>query len=97
MADSSTSATPSLASRMTKDDKPVEEPTSDATATSQPTSSINPEDPSLAEAQNDGAFSAPGGTIMPEPEFDVNVTLADIQADPNNPLYSIKSFNDLDL
>ncbi|KAF3087377.1 RNA helicase required for poly(A+) mRNA export [Orbilia oligospora] len=32
-----------------------------------------------------------------ENEHDVNVTLADLQADPNSPLYSIKEFTDLGL
>ena len=32
-----------------------------------------------------------------EPEYDVNVKLNDIQADPNNPLYSIKTFEDMNL
>jgi ATP-dependent RNA helicase DDX19/DBP5 len=34
---------------------------------------------------------------LDEPEYDVNVSLADLQADPNNPLYSIKEFKDLNL
>lgn len=29
--------------------------------------------------------------------YDVAVKLADLQADPNNPLYSVKSFDDLGL
>jgi ATP-dependent RNA helicase DDX19/DBP5 len=30
-------------------------------------------------------------------EKDVQVTLADLQADPNNPLYSAKTFEELNL
>lgn len=37
-----------------------------------------------------------GGELL-EPEFDVNVTLVDVQSDPNNPLFSIKQFSDLNL
>ena len=32
-----------------------------------------------------------------ESKYDVQVTLADQQADPNSPLYSVKSFDDLGL
>jgi ATP-dependent RNA helicase DDX19/DBP5 len=34
---------------------------------------------------------------LSEPEYDVEVTLADMQADPNNPLFSVKDFKDLNL
>jgi hypothetical protein len=51
----------------------------------------------VGDAQADGPFNAPGGHIMPEPEYDVQVTLADMQADPDNPLFSVKSFNQLEL
>jgi ATP-dependent RNA helicase DDX19/DBP5 len=30
-----------------------------------------------------------------EPDYNVEVKLSDIQADPNNPLYSVKSFEEL--
>ncbi|EMC99068.1 hypothetical protein BAUCODRAFT_65106 [Baudoinia panamericana UAMH 10762] len=56
------------------------------------------ENGSLEEAQQDGATQWMGGTQgLDEPEFDVNVKLADLQDDPNNPLYSAKSFDDLNL
>ena len=52
----------------------------------------------LAEAQTDGAGQAGNGTAgIYEPSYDVDVKLNDIQADPNNPLYSVKSFEQLDL
>src|ERR1700753_1266866 len=35
------------------------------------------------------------GNGLSEPEYDVEVTLADLQADPSNPLYSVKDFKDL--
>ncbi|KAK5115360.1 RNA helicase required for poly(A+) mRNA export [Meristemomyces frigidus] len=52
---------------------------------------------SLNSAQTDGATSWLNGSGLDEPEFDVNVKLADLQDDPNNPLYSAKSFDDLNL
>ena len=54
--------------------------------------------PSDMAAQTDGATTWMGGSSgLDEPEFDVNVKLADLQADPNNPLYSVKSFEQLNL
>lgn len=47
--------------------------------------------------QTDGAPSALGGTDLHEPEYNVNVKLSDLQADPNNPLFSIKTFEELGL
>lgn len=47
--------------------------------------------------QTDGAGEELGGSNLQEPEYDVEVKLSDIQADPNNPLFSIKSFNELGL
>ena len=61
------------------------------------------EESSLEDAQKDGAnvwlngspgFDQPG---LSEPEFDVNVKLADLQEDPNNPLFSAKSFEELNM
>jgi ATP-dependent RNA helicase DDX19/DBP5 len=86
---------PSLASRMTKDGKPVEQPSAEASApAADPTEGAK--EP-VANDQVDGVFSTPGGNILPEPEYSVHVTLANMQEDPDNPLYSIKSFNELDL
>ena len=49
-------------------------------------------------AQVDGATTWQNGSEgLDEPEFDVNVKLADLQEDPNNPLYSAKSFDQLNL
>ncbi|EXJ81935.1 ATP-dependent RNA helicase DBP5 [Capronia coronata CBS 617.96] len=47
--------------------------------------------------QVDGATAPFGGSDLQEPEFDVEVKLADMQADPNNPLYSAASFEQLGL
>lgn len=53
---------------------------------------------SLEMAQKDGATQFTGGSEgLDEPEFDVNVKLADLQDDPNNPLYSVKTFAELNL
>lgn len=55
-------------------------------------------DDSLAMAQQDGATTYMHGSQgLDEPEFDVNVKLADLQDDPNNPLYSAKTFEELNL
>ncbi|KAK5124691.1 hypothetical protein LTR85_001404 [Meristemomyces frigidus] len=55
-------------------------------------------DSSLEMAQTDGATTWMNGSAgLDEPEFDVNVKLADLQDDPNNPLYSVKSFEELKL
>ncbi|KAL2004562.1 hypothetical protein VTN00DRAFT_3447 [Thermoascus crustaceus] len=50
-----------------------------------------------AISQTDGAPSALGGTNLHEPEYTVQVKLSDLQADPNNPLYSAKTFEELGL
>ena len=58
----------------------------------------NPKDSTLAKAQTDGAVAElNGATGIYEPEYDVDVKLSDVQADPNNPLYSIKTFDELGL
>ena len=53
---------------------------------------------SLANAQTDGATGALNGeTRIFEPSYDVDVKLSDLQQDPNNPLNSVKSFEELGL
>jgi len=47
----------------------------------------------LAEVSQDAA----GESELQEPDYSVEVKLSDLQADPNNPLYSVKSFEDLGL
>ena len=51
----------------------------------------------VSDSQQDGANEKQGGSTLQEPEYDVQVKLSDIQADPDNPLYSAKSFEDLGL
>ncbi len=56
------------------------------------------DDSSLGMAQTDGANVWIGGSGLEEPaEYDVDVKLADLRADPENPLYSVKQFKDLNL
>jgi ATP-dependent RNA helicase DDX19/DBP5 len=54
---------------------------------------------SLADAQVDGAVEPQNGSQLTEPmgEFEVAVKLSDLQADPNDPLYSVKTFEQLGL
>ena len=52
----------------------------------------------LAKAQSDGATEPLGGSSgIYEPSYEVDVKLSDIQANPDDPLYSIKSFEELGL
>ncbi|KAF2140631.1 uncharacterized protein K452DRAFT_252411 [Aplosporella prunicola CBS 121167] len=51
----------------------------------------------VEQAQTDGTTEQLGGSGLQEPEYDVEVKLADLQANPNNPLYSIKTFEQLNL
>lgn len=50
-----------------------------------------------AVPQNDGAVEGQNGSDLQEPEYNVEVKLSDLQADPNNPLFSVKNFADLGL
>ncbi len=52
---------------------------------------------SLEDAQTDGGTTVQGGGSLHEPDYSVEVKLSDIQADPNNPLFSVKSFDELGL
>lgn len=47
--------------------------------------------------QMDGAPEALQGSGLHEPDYAVEVKLADMQADPNNPLYSATTFEQLGL
>ncbi|KAF2397739.1 ATP-dependent RNA helicase DBP5 [Trichodelitschia bisporula] len=105
MASESTT-TPSLESRITRD-SPAKDGT-DATSaepkastsvegtdtSSEPKASTSVDVPAEDGTTDDGRSL---GNRLEEPEYDVNVTLADLQHDPNNPLFSIKSFEDLKL
>ncbi|QKX56852.1 uncharacterized protein TRUGW13939_03959 [Talaromyces rugulosus] len=56
-----------------------------------------PESTPSGNANTDGASQALGGGDLQDTEQDVQVKLSDLQADPDNPLFSIKSFEDLGL
>jgi hypothetical protein len=47
--------------------------------------------------QHDGAAEPFGGSQLQEPQYAVEIKLADMQADPNNPLYSAATFEQLGL
>ncbi len=47
--------------------------------------------------QSDGATTPFNGSVLQESEYSVKIKLADMQADPNNPLYSVSTFEELKL
>jgi ATP-dependent RNA helicase DDX19/DBP5 len=55
------------------------------------------EESTVAQAQVDGSSEAANGSPLAETEYKVEVKLADMQADPNNPLYSAQSFEELQM
>lgn len=65
--------------------------------TGAPESDKKQEESDVSLPQTDGAPGALNGSTLAEPEWDVDVKLSDMQADPNNPLYSVKTFEDLQL
>ena len=77
----------------------TEEPTAapPAEETPAPSEQAPEEESSLAQAQVDGSGPPGNGSSMVETEFKVEVKLADMQADPNNPLFSAKTFEELQL
>ncbi|KNG45451.1 atp-dependent rna helicase dbp5 [Stemphylium lycopersici] len=60
------------------------------------TPAAEPQD-SLEAAQVDGSGPPGNGGDLADTKYSVEVKLADLQADPNNPLFSAKSFEDLQL
>lgn len=70
----------------------TEEPTA-----APPTEETPAEESSDAQAQVDGAGPPGNGGDMVETEFNVEVKLADMQANPDNPLFSAKTFEELKL
>jgi ATP-dependent RNA helicase DDX19/DBP5 len=71
--------------------EPTKEPVQD------PAPAKEPEESTVAKAQVDGSGEPANGSPLAEVEYKVEVKLADMQADPNNPLYSVKSFEELTL
>lgn len=52
----------------------------------------------MSNAQTDGVSGPMGGSSgIYDPSYEVNVKLSDLQANPDDPLYSIKSFDELGL
>lgn len=49
------------------------------------------------EGAQDGAGAPLRGSELQEPDYAVEVKLSDLQADPNNPLFSAKTFEELGL
>lgn len=78
-----------------KQEVPAEEAPIEETS-AQETPAPEPQD-SLENAQVDGSGEQGNGSALADAKFNVEVKLADLQADPNNPLFSVKSFEDLQL
>ena len=74
-------------------------------STDSPTTKPDPVDETKPESKDkapempqvDGATEPFGGSQLHEPDYEVEVKLADMQANPNNPLYSAASFEQLNL
>lgn len=47
--------------------------------------------------QMDGATEPFNGSSLQEPDYAVDIKLADMQADPNNPLFSVTAFEKMGL
>jgi ATP-dependent RNA helicase DDX19/DBP5 len=65
--------------------------------TKEPAKEEAAEESTVAQAQTDGSGEPANGSPLAETEYKVEVKLADMQADPNNPLYSAQSFEELQL
>ena len=92
----------SLADRISKPEKTswadeVASPVTEDPPTNLGTNGKQPEPAPQNDGQLDGATEPFGGSELQEPDFEVEVKLADMQADPNNPLYSASSFEQLGL
>lgn len=53
--------------------------------------------PVATPAEDSVATTAEDSNGLDEPQYEVAVKLADLQGDPNSPLYSVKRFEDLGL
>ena len=112
MSETSASADGGLASRISKPDMNTtstswaDEVNSPSNQEAPPTSLDNKtSNPTAEPAENkeepvpqmDGGTEPFGGSQLQEPEYQVEIKLADMQADPDNPLYSASSFDQLGL
>jgi ATP-dependent RNA helicase DDX19/DBP5 len=77
-------------------DKPTDEAAEPSEAPAE-TPAAATEESSLAAAQVDGSGPPGNGSSLGETDFRVEVKLADRQKDPNDPLFSVKSFEELKL
>ena len=68
----------------------------DAKIAPEPSTAVEDEKQKSA-SQMDGATEPFGGSELQEPDYQVEIKLADMQADPNHPLYSATSFEQLGL
>ncbi|PLN79550.1 DEAD-domain-containing protein [Aspergillus taichungensis] len=86
----------SLADRISKPDEaqPEAQPETKPDAQPEAQPADNAEKPGETD-QTDGAPAQLGGSDLQEPDYTVEVKLSDLQADPNNPLFSVKNFEDL--
>ena len=75
----------------------VTSPPSSSSASAGPSSSSDAAEKKGADAGGDATDGQRKTTELLESSYDVTVTLADQQADPNSPLYSVKSFDQLGL
>ena len=76
-----------------KDDSKIESWADEMATPVQPTAPADTDD--LQKAQVDGSSENQNGSAGTfEPTYDVEVKLSDVQADPNNPLFSTTSFED---
>lgn len=86
---------------MASEETPVEQAAAtaapEATTEAPAQTATPPAEDSVAASQLDGAGPPQKGSALREPEWKVEVKLADLQADPNNPLFSAKSFEELKL
>lgn len=81
-------------------DVQADEPASPTSNEAQPSplTALEAEPPSsIDNNQTDGASEPLGGSGIVEPNYAVDVKLSDVQADPSNPLYSIRTFEELGL
>jgi ATP-dependent RNA helicase DDX19/DBP5 len=69
--------------------------TSDAAALAPTSTKEASQEPNIP--QMDGATEPFNGSSLQEPDYAVDIKLADMQADPNNPLFSVTAFEDLGL
>jgi hypothetical protein len=78
---------------------PLAETPAQPEVTEAPSTETPSAEPSKAAdmTQDDGAVPVLKGSDLEEPAYSVQIKLADMQADPNNPLFSVSTFEELNL